>query len=201
MNHPREEVGPFLPQRIRAILDRAAGSAWDELEEIRLRLGRPLALHGRRGERFLTNRASVPRLRVRPGKSWTKRCSSSAALPLRLRRGAAQRYITIPGGRGPLRPGGGRRGPGGAPKITGLNHRIARQITGAALPYVRFFYDQRRTIYSLLRPRRAAERPPSCATWPLPQRQRERAATPASRSPWSTAPPGSPALPGRRSSM
>ncbi len=159
MNHPREEVGSFLPQRLRAILERAAGSPWDELEEIRLRLGRPLALHGRRGERFLSESGeSVPAAAAyRPDREDLEKAlqlissSSLYAFAEELRSG----YITIPGGHrvglcGQAVVEGGRVVR--LKHITGLNYRIARQITGAALPYARFFYDRRRrrVYHSLL---------------------------------------------------
>lgn len=147
----REQVGSFVPQGIRDMIDRAPGRLWDELEEIRLRLGRPLALHGRRGDLFLNEQGAAVSSReaYRPGRDDLERAlqlissASLYAFEQELRCG----YITIPGGHRVglcgqvvLEQGRVTR----LKHITGLNYRIAREIVGAALPYVRYFIDYRR---------------------------------------------------------
>lgn len=159
MNQVREEVGSFLPQRIRIILEHSAVPLWGELEEIRLRLGRPLALHGRMGDCFLSEsgEAVSAAAAYRPDRIDLEKAlqlissSSLYAFAEELRSG----YITIPGGHrvglcGQAVVEGGRVVR--LKHITGLNYRIARQIRGAALPYVRFFLDhrRRRVYHSLL---------------------------------------------------
>lgn len=159
MNQVREEVGFFLPHRIRSILEHSATPLWGELEEIRLRLGRPLALHGRMGDCFLneSGKAVSAAQAYRPdhadlGKALQLISSSSLyAFAEELRSG----YITIPGGHrvglcGQAVVEGGRVVR--LKHITGLNYRIARQIRGAALPYISFFLDyrRRRVCHSLL---------------------------------------------------
>jgi stage III sporulation protein AA len=159
LNQVREEVGSFLPQRIRIILEHSAVPLWGELEEIRLRLGRPLALHGRMGDCFLSEsgEAVSAAAAYRPDRIDLEKAlqlissSSLYAFAEELRSG----YITIPGGHrvglcGQAVVEGGRVVR--LKHITGLNYRIARQIRGAALPYVRFFLDhrRRRVYHSLL---------------------------------------------------
>ncbi len=159
MKQVREEVGSFLPQRIRAILERAAPPPWSDLEEIRLRLGRPLALHGRVNDCFLSEsgKAVSAAEAYRPDRGDLEKAlqlissSSLYAFTEELRSG----YITIPGGHrvglcGQAVVQGGRVVR--LQHITGLNYRIARQVKGAALPYVRFFLDyrRRRVYHSLL---------------------------------------------------
>ena len=154
-----EEVGPFLPQKIRLILERSAKPLWNELEEVRLRLGRPLALHGRRGDCFLSESGEVVSAAAayRPLRADLEKAlqlissSSLYAFAEELRSG----YLTIPGGHrvglcGQAVVEGGRVVR--LKHITGLNYRVARQIRGAALPYVRFFLDERRrrVCHSLL---------------------------------------------------
>ncbi len=159
MNQAREEVGSFLPQRIRAILDRSTFSLWNGLEEIRLRLGRPLALHGRMGDCFLSESgvAVSAEEAYRPDRDDLEKAlqlvssSSLNAFDEELRSG----YITIPGGhrvglcgQAVVRDGRVAR----LKHITGMNYRIARQVKGAARPYVRYFLDyrRRRVYHSLL---------------------------------------------------
>lgn len=153
-----EEIGHFLPQRIRSILERSPLSLESEVEEIRLRLERPLALHGRRGEFFLNERGKiVPAAEAyRPDGADLEKAlqllssSSLYAFAEELRSG----YITIPGGHrvglcGQAVVEGGRVVR--LKHINGLNYRIARQIKGVALPYVSFFIDyRRRRVYHSL---------------------------------------------------
>ncbi|NLA26175.1 MAG: stage III sporulation protein AA [Firmicutes bacterium] len=124
---------------------------WSDLEEIRLRLGRPLALRGRRGDCFLgeSGEAASAAEAYRPQRSDLERAlqlissSSLYAFAEELRSG----YITIPGGHrvglcGQAVVEGGRVVR--LKHITGLNYRVARQIRGVARPYIRFFLDERR---------------------------------------------------------
>ncbi len=155
----REEVAFFLPQRIRAIIDRSPRPFWSGLEEIRLRLGRPLALHNRQGDCFLSESGEVAAAEeaYRPDADDLEKAlqlvssSSLYAFGEELRSG----YITIPGGhrvglcgQAVLRDGRIER----LKHISGMNYRIARQIKGAARPYLRHFLDYRRqrVYHSLL---------------------------------------------------
>ena len=82
MNRVMKEVDNFLPHRIRSILGRSTGPPMGEIEEIRLRLGRPLALHGRSGEFFLSESGMIVTAAeaYRPdGADLERRCSCSAA--------------------------------------------------------------------------------------------------------------------------
>ncbi|NLY39634.1 MAG: stage III sporulation protein AA [Firmicutes bacterium] len=148
---PREQVRNFLPQRICEMIDRSPLPLWDEAEEIRLRLGRPLALHGRTGDLFLaaSGAAVKPEQAYKPDRSDLERAlqlissSSLYAFEQELRCG----YLTVPGGhrvglcgQAVLEEGRVAR----LKHITGLNYRIAREVIGAALPYVSYFVDYHR---------------------------------------------------------
>lgn len=159
MNRVRKEVGCFLPQRIRTILDRSAQPFWGDLEEIRLRLGRPLALHGRSNDCFLSEsgEAVAAKEAYRPGAGDLEKAlqlvsgSSLYAFEEELRSG----YITIPGGHRVGLCGQAVIGQGRILRlkhITGMNYRIARQVKGAARPYLRHFLDyrRRRVFHSLI---------------------------------------------------
>lgn len=141
----KEQIEPFLPIAVAEILDRCPPSLWEEAEEIRLRLGRPLAVHGGRGVIFLNSRGAAcgageayrpPR---RDLEQALQRVSGSSlyAFEEELRGG----YLTLPGGH---RIGlCGRavldRGCVSTLKnITAFNYRLAREVPGAALPYVPF---------------------------------------------------------------
>ncbi|MGI6615855.1 MAG: stage III sporulation protein AA [Dethiobacteria bacterium] len=159
MNRAREEVGFFLPQKIRNLLDGAARFSWNDVEEIRLRLGRPLALHSRRESFFLSGSGEVVAAAdaYRPDGADMERAlqlissSSLYAFSEELRNG----YITIPGGHRVGLCGQAVVQDGQIVRlkhITGLNYRIARQIRGAARPYLQHFLDyrRRRVYHSLL---------------------------------------------------
>ncbi len=147
----RDQIISYVPRNIGEIIDRHPVCLWESLEEIRLRLGRPLALHGRQGDLFLDSRgAAVAAAEAyRPGREDLEQAlhlissASLYAFEQELRCG----YITIPGGhrvglcgQAVLEQGRVAR----LKHITGLNYRIAREINGAALPYVRYFIDYRR---------------------------------------------------------
>lgn len=159
MDRAREEIGTLLPQRIRAILDRSPLPVWSGLEEIRLRLGRPLALHRRRESCFLDEGGGIAPAEgaYRPDRQDLERAlqlissSSLYAFGEELRNG----YLTVPGGHrvglcGQAVVQGGRIVR--LKHITGMNYRVARQVKGAARPYLRHFLDQRRrrVYHSLL---------------------------------------------------
>jgi len=138
-----KEVGNFLPHRIRSILGRSTGPPMGEIEEIRLRLGRPLALHGRSGEFFLSESGMIVTAAeaYRPDGADLEKAlqllssSSLYAFAEELRNG----YITIPGGHRVGLCGQAVVEKGRVVRlkhITGLNYRIARQIRGVVLPYV-----------------------------------------------------------------
>jgi stage III sporulation protein AA len=159
LNRVMKEVGNFLPHRIRSILGRSTGPPMGEIEEIRLRLGRPLALHGRSGEFFLSESGMIVTAAeaYRPDGADLEKAlqllssSSLYAFAEELRNG----YITIPGGHRVGLCGQAVVEKGRVVRlkhITGLNYRIARQIRGVALPYVKFFLDyrRRRVCHSLL---------------------------------------------------
>ena len=148
---PREQVRSFLPQRICEMIDRSPLPLWDGMEEIRLRLGRPLALHGRAGAIFIAaNGAAVnPEQAYKPDRSDLERAlqlissSSLYAFEQELRCG----YLTVPGGHRVGLCGQAVIEQGRVARlkhITGLNYRIAREITGAALPYLSYFVDYRK---------------------------------------------------------
>ena len=151
MNRIQREVGIFLPQKIRAIIDRCKRPSWRELEEIRLRLGRPLALQGRRQACFLdeSGAAAAAKEAYRPDGADLEKAlqlvssSSLYAYGEELRSG----YITIPGGHRVGLCGQAVVGLGRIVRlkhITGMNYRIARQVVGAARPHLLHFIDQRR---------------------------------------------------------
>jgi stage III sporulation protein AA len=146
----REQVISFVPQGIRQIIDSAPGRLWDELEEIRLRLGRPLALHGRSGGLFLNRQGAAvsPAEAYRPGREDLERAlhlissASLYAFEQELRCG----YMTIPGGHRVGLCGQAVLEQGRVVRlkhITALNYRIAREVDGAARPFVRYFVDYR----------------------------------------------------------
>ena len=138
---PREQVRSFLPQRICEMIDRSPLPLWDGMEEIRLRLGRPLALHGRAGAIFIAaNGAAVnPEQAYKPDRSDLERAlqlissSSLYAFEQELRCG----YLTVPGGHrvGLCGQAVLEQGVARLKHITGLN-TASPEITGAALPYL-----------------------------------------------------------------
>jgi len=147
----REQIISFVPQVVREIIDRYPGQLWDELEEIRLRLGRPLTLHGRKGKMFLSTQGYnvSPEAAYCPDGEDLERAlhlissSSLYAFEQELRCG----YITIPGGHRVGLCGQAVLEQGRVVRlkhITALNYRVAREIVGAAKPYVRYFVDYRR---------------------------------------------------------
>lgn len=142
----RGQVISYVPQQVRKIIDLYPGRLWDELEEIRLRQGRPLTLLGQKGELFLDEQGSPvsPAEAYHPGRDDLERAlqlissASLYAFEQELRCG----YLTIPGGHRVGLCGQAVLDQGrvtGLKHITALNYRVAREVIGAALPYVRFF--------------------------------------------------------------
>ncbi|MGQ9755753.1 MAG: stage III sporulation protein AA [Desulfotomaculales bacterium] len=134
------DVLDYLPPDIRDTVARLPASAWERLEEIRLRVGRPLVVTLREGERFVS-REGIPGVGPSRGYLVTvgdiKRmlqiitASSLYALEDELRNG----FITLPGVyrvglAGKVITEGGRIRT--IKHIAGLNLRIAREVRGAA---------------------------------------------------------------------
>jgi len=142
-----EEVLPFLPPNLRKMIATLAPTIGVSLEELRLRLGAPVALRFAYGEAFLGKDGRLTNY-VADGYLFSPQemeqavlllsNSSFYALEEELRRG----YITLPGGhragltgRAVLEKGYLRT----LKNISGINIRIARYIPGAAdgiLPYL-----------------------------------------------------------------
>lgn len=136
----RHAVLPFLPPGVRDVVGALPAAAWADLEEVRLRLGRPLAVVLREGERFVSPEG-VPG--VPPGAAYLVTAddvrrmlqliteSSYYALEDELRNG----FVTLPGGHrvglaGRVVTEGGRVRT--IRNVAGLNLRIAREVPGAA---------------------------------------------------------------------
>jgi len=134
------DILAYLPPGIRDIVACLPASTWEQLEEIRLRVGRPLVVTVREGERFVSPEGVTA---VGPSKAYlvtaddVKRmlqiitASSLYALEDELRSG----FITLPGGyrvglAGKVITEGGRVRT--IKHIAGLNLRIAREVRGAA---------------------------------------------------------------------
>ena len=138
-----QQISLFLPPAVREILNRSSLSLWEGLEEIRLRLNRPLALHGRVGDLFLSSegqptpaeRAYRPTRDDLAGALALISSFSLYAFEQELRSG----YLTIPGGHrvglcGRAVLEGGKVA--ALTDISGFNYRIAREIEGVASPYM-----------------------------------------------------------------
>ncbi len=155
----KQQICLFLPPAIREILNLLPPSLWAGLEEIRLRLSRPLAVHGQTGGRFLSSeglpvtadRAYRP-TREDLSRALTLISSCSLyAFEQELRCG----YLTIPGGH---RVGLCGRAVLEKGKITtltdisGFNYRIARGIEGVALPYLGYLVilSEQRPAHTLI---------------------------------------------------
>ncbi|MEW6193325.1 MAG: stage III sporulation protein AA [Bacillota bacterium] len=141
----REGLLRFFPATIRKVLEPLP--AWEEIEEVRLRAGRPLLLRLTRGDAFVSPEGGLVN---RPEKSYlvtleeisrTVNAATNAsvyAFEEEMRHG----YLTLPGGhrlglsgRTVIERGAVRR----FRYIAGLNVRVAREVRGAAstiLPYV-----------------------------------------------------------------
>ncbi|NPV52540.1 MAG: stage III sporulation protein AA [Firmicutes bacterium] len=135
-----DQVAAIVPNRVRALLAGVEPAVVAELEEIRLRLGRPVMLVTPRGDLYLARSGGVSAdpgeayifSRDDAGKTLQLMCSGSVyAVEEELRNG----YLTLPGGH---RVGITGRAvlEGGRVKtqrdVTGFCIRISRQVIGAA---------------------------------------------------------------------
>lgn len=142
----REQINPFLPPVIKEIFSCCPPSLWEEAEEIRLRLERPLAVYGRRGTLFFDSRGAVCKSEAayhpnRRDLEQALQCVSSSSL-YAFEEELRQGYLTLPGGHriGLCGRAVLERGRVSTLKnITSLNYRLAREVPGAAHPYVTYF--------------------------------------------------------------
>ncbi len=142
----KEQIDPFLPPAVAKILALCPLSLWEETEEIRLRLERPLAVFGRRGTLFFNSRGAACEsdAAYRPDRrdleQALQRVSNSSlyAFEEELRGG----YLTLPGGHriGLCGRAVLERGRISTLKnIASLNYRLAREVPGTARPYASYF--------------------------------------------------------------
>ncbi|MEW6457479.1 MAG: stage III sporulation protein AA [Bacillota bacterium] len=152
------EVLGYFPALIRSILERLPPSLWSELEEIRLRVGKPLVLGSARGEIMVggDGRAvAEPHQAYRVGEDDVARTvelvtgSSLYAVEDELRQG----FVTVPGGH---RVGLAGRvvTDGGAVRtmkhLSGVNFRISREVPGAADRVLPWLVHGSRAAYNTL---------------------------------------------------
>jgi stage III sporulation protein AA len=156
--HWKKHILPLLPPSIREILNKLNGPVAGELEEIRLRTGRPLLVHSGRGECFLGPAGVVDAAgacRVRHGEiQEVLMLMTEYSLYARdeeLRRG----YLALPGGH--------RAGFSGRTvlennsvrllrDISGINIRICREVKGAGDKLLTHLYcgREKRVRHTLL---------------------------------------------------
>lgn len=155
----KREIGLFLAPQVRAITENMPLDLLAKTEEIRLRVGRPLAIHWTGGESFLNEKSHISSIRdayliSREDLDKTLELISSHSLYAyeeELRQG----YLTIPGGH---RVGLAGRAvlEGGRVRILrdigSLNFRIARQVKGAGERVLPFLVERRlgRIMQSLI---------------------------------------------------
>ena len=152
------EVARFFPATIRTLLAQLPAADWSVLEEIRLRVRKPLILNGARGERLLTADGTPtgdPRRAYRVSEDDMLRTvalvtgSSLYAVEDELRQG----FVTVPGGH---RVGlcGRAVVDGGKVRtlkyLTGLNFRISREVRGAADQVLPWLIRGPRAVYNTL---------------------------------------------------
>jgi stage III sporulation protein AA len=134
------DILPVMPSSMRGLIERGAQAAGEDLEEIRLREGRPLSLVTSRGDVFLTPEGRTTadhRIAYRLGRDEMSRtfqllsAGSVYALEEELKNG----FLTLRGGhrvgltgRAVIESGKIRT----IKHIAGLNLRLAREIRGAA---------------------------------------------------------------------
>ncbi len=152
---PAEEIMPYLPEKLRKKLMRLSAHLLDELEEIRLRGGLPVALRFHRGEFFLTaeGKCSAKASEGEPFAAAEMRQavmllsdSSFYALEEQLRRG----YITLAGGhraglvgRAVLENGCLKH----LTDISSINIRLARFVAGTADELLPLICRERQTFF------------------------------------------------------
>lgn len=154
----RDDLLPLLAEPVRAALRCLGEETAGGLEEIRLRVGRPLAVGGREQEYFLT-RDGRPTLRPQEAYRVT-RADLEATLQL-LSRGSLyaveeqlrQGYVTVAGGhrvgfcgRAVLENGRVT----GLVDISSLNFRICREVPGAADPIMPYLVSEGRVLGALI---------------------------------------------------
>lgn len=155
----KEQVSQFLPSAVREALSCSPLPVWENAEEIRIRLERPLAIHTCSRDFFLSPRG-IPvdaGEAYRPNREDLERAlqliskSSLYAFEQELRCG----YLTIPGGHrvglcGQAVLENGRVE--SLKHISGLNYRLAREIEGTALCYVSHLinYREKRVWHTLV---------------------------------------------------
>lgn len=145
------EITPLLAAELRRNLEHLSDSVWPQVEEIRIRLGKPLAVVTAMGYRFV---APGGALTCDPGQGYVVTLddmrrtveaisqSSWYALVERLRGG----FVTIPGGHRlglageAILDGSGVRS---LKHVTSINLRIAREIIGCSEVLMPFLWDRR----------------------------------------------------------
>ncbi|MDP2871719.1 MAG: stage III sporulation protein AA [Bacillota bacterium] len=141
------ELGPYLPPRVAAALSQVEATVWSGVEEIRMRVGRPVMLGLARGEAWLARSGGI----CADGDAPLVFTPDDAALTLDLAtRGSvyalqeqlSSGYLTLPGGH---RLGMAGRAVVDGGQLRGLRHpgsfclRLAREVKGAAdrvLPFL-----------------------------------------------------------------
>ncbi len=154
----REEVIGFFPTTIRALLGQLPASAWSVLEEVRLRVHKPLILSRAGGETMLTGEGlptGDPGRAYRVSEEDVVRTvelvtgSSLYAVEDELRQG----FVTVPGGHrvglcGRAVVEGGRVRT--LKYLTGVNFRISREVQGVADQVLPWLIRGPRTMYNTL---------------------------------------------------
>ena len=146
----KEQISPFLPPAVAEILALCPPALWEEAEEIRLRLERPLTVHGRHGARFYSSRGAAcdserayhPDRRDLEQALLRVSSSSLYAFEEELRGG----YLTLPGGHrvglcGKAVLEAGRVST--LKNIASFNYRLARDVPGTARPYAPYLLHRR----------------------------------------------------------
>lgn len=154
----RQEIFPFLSPDLRVLLSHIPDRELDNLEEIRLRINAPVLLKQRTGDMYL-GKDGVLTAKWEAGiccspelmnKTVSLLCNSSLyALEEELRRG----FLTLPGGhrtgfvgRAVLDKGQIRT----LKQLSGVNIRIARFVTGAALKIIRYLTKDNQMLHTLI---------------------------------------------------
>lgn len=146
-----EEILPFITPSIREILGLMPCSILDDLEEVRLRLNRPLAVRLNQDEFFLNHKGEISPLISgayivsREDIQKTVQLISQGSL-YAFEEEFRQGFLTLPGGhrvglagRAVLEGGSLKR----IKEISSLNFRIARAVPGSARPLLPYILDFR----------------------------------------------------------
>lgn len=154
-DHPARQVLPFFPATLRGLLGCLPANVWSGLEEIRLRVGKPLLLQGVTGEVMLT---ADGRLTTNPASAYGVNeedvartvglvtGSSLYAVEDELRQG----FVTVVGGHrvglcGRVVTEGGKVQT--MKYLSGVNFRISREVRGAADRVLPLVISGPRTIF------------------------------------------------------